>query len=1069
MANISINSIDALVDFLHKVVPNFEYKVNGEYSSKSPFRESGTWHGDDGFLWFFHAPEIKIWDRKLGGSSFSLRECWHSLPIPDIETIQIGWESINAQLETFENRVARSRLIRFSDRDVIQKYHANVQRDYWYSRGLSDEIIDGFFLGYGLLSYYQYPRHIIPVPLAERPGLYSIMSRRALPEDPARHYRPANSPTTYWYSDLLSSEKSTVYIVEGGIAFLAAIQMGFTPCITTNHGATKWSEKWTDSLLKQHPEINHIVFLGDNDPIGETHVKVIAKSFLTVSKRINRQLSMAKLVWDEDTPSAYDPADVLQYMGLELGRQWLIERIFDAPEEELWPRKQHNSYTITTDHPVNHVSPQTVDLSIVRSPNDIRGIQGGIDYYLNNFDSTTKGKIYLSAFPAGSGKNYALVNVLQERARQHLRKVTQQESLRRQRAQEIFSELTLDDPDYDEKLKHAERLRKPISRKLAVIASPFRESYLDMTNSHDNFDPSLWFYFDSRNSDNCKNIDKANKAAALGYNVSYSVCQTCPFKQECKQSGYLSQFDTMEQYPLVSIRHQHLPIEDITRANLLFIDEYPGDAIFSSQMLNLSATDLRLPRGWEEWIEHKNIEPIRMFSQILQIAVMEGAFTGRRRSVLQGRDLWDCLNKIALETFQVSITYVVNSLDPHDIKRATLTEVDDIEVIRMDEWKAYLNPSLEDVEVDSLPTRCLDIIYEIALHEVGLYAQDSQSVADWNGRIFLFGRQMVVKPMKPLKTPNNTPVVITDAYPNEDMYQKLFPDRELMLYSPAVRNPDTQTTILYGNGFGISEMRKNLSMRKPTHMLDPNKGVDGHPNLYLKYSVDCIRKLLLQHADLLVITHKPVVQYLRSIFTDGRVEFNNYRGIRGLNKYQSHTAVLLIGIPRKPETALEMDLRAWFWQDPVPLLFENKVEYLETYHNFYEDGAGAGFKILSYADDRVHRAFINDITSELKQSASRIRPHTSGLPKYVYMLGSFPALEWVTNTCYYQQYVYNTPSSKDIKEFGILWMEEQLKKSRRLPGQNRFADALRSEGKFSLSNQMARDLHKEIINHIKQK
>lgn len=1058
----NIASIAEMIQFLSHNVPNFRYKSKSEYSSKSPFRQEGQWVGDDGCLWFFDAPTIRIWDRKLGINGqhivTELKTIWDTLPLP---SSTVDWVEVESQLEHFTLLLERSKVVRTAPWSSVQQYHSTVERDYWYDFNLSDAVINEFYLGYGFLPYYKYPRHIIPIPIADYPGKYTFSTRRAVDEDPNPHFRPSKAPTTYWYSDFATKDKTKLYVAEGGTSFLASIEMGFSPCLTTNHGAGKWFDEWSKTLLHTHPEITDVIFLGDNDAVGQEHVRVVMKSILRSQRGIDREFKFYNLLWDADTPESYDPADVLRYMGLDYGRDWIEKRLIYSPIDELEDNPRRHKY-VSFVQTVPEI--ETIPLEIARDEHDIRGIRGGLKYFLNN---EPEGKVYISAFPPGTGKNFALIGELQERARQHLNFVNRKEVEHDREIDRLRDELQLE-PDtarQQELVKRIAKLSKPINKRMAVVASPYRDSFSDMETSHPNMKKDLWFYFDSRNKTNCENYEKATRVAAKGYNVSLHVCQTCPFKQACQQSGYLSQFDKMKEFPLVSIRHQHLLIDDICDAKEVYIDEFPGDAILNSQSLDLRADDIRLPEGWEEWIEHLRIEPIRLFVSLLQSFVARGYYEKNRRAVLSGRDLFDMLEIYTRQTTKLSWIDILDQIHPDTLRTASLTMIDDGVEILDESWRRqWQHMEFSDVESESLPRRCVDLVYQILKYESQLYRQDPYQVPDWNGRIFLLGNHLIVRPMEKMHIPDKVPVVVTDAYPILPVYEQLFANRQVVSYSPHIVNPETKTTVLHGCSFNISDMKKNIRSYDKEIV---NLKKEGFPNVYLEYSWKCILKLLETHNSLIVITHKAPTDYLQLYWNQNKIEgkqvyFNNYRAVRGLNTYAGLEAILLIGTPRKPETAVEVELQSLFYEDPIPLVFSQNTRYTIPYHN-REDG----YEIESYSDPRVYDMVVQELTSEVKQAAARIRPHTSQSPKHVYIMASIPTLEWVTDAMYYRDFIEGNKNDK-AEDWAREWLTKGFKDFGKWAGQNRFISALRTSG-FPMGSEAARILYKSLIQELGEK
>lgn len=103
--------------------------------------------------------------------------------------------------------------------------------------------------------------------------------------------------------------------------------------------------------------------------------------------------------------------------------------------------------------------------------------------------------------------------------------------------------------------------------------------------------------FRGRNEDNCNQFEQAREIGAKGHNVNSTLCVTCPFKDRCKSSGYLSQFDLLKDKRIILIPHALLSfflaknergetMKSVGEFTHVFIDESPMNTLFKQVIVN---------------------------------------------------------------------------------------------------------------------------------------------------------------------------------------------------------------------------------------------------------------------------------------------------------------------------------------------------------------------------------------------------------------------------------------------------------------------------------------------------
>ncbi len=160
-------------------------------------------------------------------------------------------------------------------RNDCQLWHASLRsehRQYWQDRGLADETIDRFMLGWdgGRLT----------IPNQYRDVVYGV-KRRVYPAQPdgnkSKYTQVKGSRVGLFNADILTMLHGgdlPLFIVEGEIETMLLDQLGF-PAISTTGGAGVWSAEWSKFLA----HIGRIVVLYDNDDAGDDGAMKIA-SFL---------------------------------------------------------------------------------------------------------------------------------------------------------------------------------------------------------------------------------------------------------------------------------------------------------------------------------------------------------------------------------------------------------------------------------------------------------------------------------------------------------------------------------------------------------------------------------------------------------------------------------------------------------------------------------------------------------------------------------------------------------------------------------------------------------------------
>jgi hypothetical protein len=309
-----------------------------------------------------------------------------------------------------------------------------------------------------------------------------------------------------------------------------------------------------------------------------------------------------------------------------------------------------------------------------------------------------------------------------------------------------------------------------------------------------------------------------------------------------------------------------------------------------------------------------------------------------------------------------------------------------------------------------------------------------RGVVEWNSRIHFYNGAWHVFPMQPLIIEPRVPVIVLDATGSKAEYVRAFSNRDVVVYEPSVRNPDTRTYAVINTEFTRTALTRGMSVnydideafalvgRNPcavTDRLEDDyfKRITGvgkrkvYPNKDIENLTRIIAYLAVKHNGLLVITHRPVHYWMTKYFFSeypkwrNLVAFDHFQATRGTNIYKDYPAVAVIGTPRPPAAIMFMYLQALYHDDYSPIL--NVMDRVpEPYHGTPHGYKTRVFQATHEGDTRAKEMFDQIEAGELEQSAGRIRPHTSDIPKTVYYFTSRPAGKWITDIVTIQDAVW---------------------------------------------------------------
>lgn len=221
-------------------LPNYKKRTANEWSAACPF----CGQGDDRFR--FWPAEGNYWCRRCdtrgfvsNGSTLEFnRETW------------LKWQAQESERKQQEQEKKLSLLDQLNRNNKTILYHEQMaDRSFWYDKGLLDETIDWFELGYcpSCPTAPGCPSYTIPILYQGR--LYNIRHRLAVSDDKGK-YRPeiAGLSAAMFNADTLKEPGGYVVLVEGEIKAMVLEQWGISAIGIP--GANVFKSKWLNLFPK---------------------------------------------------------------------------------------------------------------------------------------------------------------------------------------------------------------------------------------------------------------------------------------------------------------------------------------------------------------------------------------------------------------------------------------------------------------------------------------------------------------------------------------------------------------------------------------------------------------------------------------------------------------------------------------------------------------------------------------------------------------------------------------------------------------------------------------------------
>lgn len=149
-----------------------------------------------------------------------------------------------------EQPMPRPRKTAHFDASLVEKCHEALPphiREYLHKRGLTDEVIDKYKLGYGQF----YRKQWITIPIKDVYGNYSYFKLRQDPADGDEKitYPKTGAEAQLYDWEMLENVNGSLMVCEGELDRLALISKGVI-AVTSTHGAMTFKEHWAERIQK---------------------------------------------------------------------------------------------------------------------------------------------------------------------------------------------------------------------------------------------------------------------------------------------------------------------------------------------------------------------------------------------------------------------------------------------------------------------------------------------------------------------------------------------------------------------------------------------------------------------------------------------------------------------------------------------------------------------------------------------------------------------------------------------------------------------------------------------------
>lgn len=1002
--------ITSLNDFI-SLFPAVD-QSGSEWKSPCPFCTDGElstkngveFRGKDRFVWWqsenrFFCRRCKTHGRGRGESG---------VYTPEDLAFRLRVE-ISATLATAEpgERIEKPLKMLWTDRQV-DAAHRRVDRAFWYRYGWDDATIDHFRLGQGVVYTDDGEVNTIPMRLQkpfQSPIDGYVIATRAIGQGGKKH-TPGSLHNYLWLIERYPDDK-TIVVAEGEKDAISVSLLGWNVA-TTLVGASVWSNERTQFLKALGYE--RVLVFGDNDEPGQTLNRMVAESCHRFG------IPVETLDWGEadDASPGEDTTDVLTRLGKDAARTY-IENLLVEPLRHVRSLRGTaiDDYTLIDRSYIPDLSGiQITPLEEVRGTGPMSIYRAARDF-LDTYEDRAKrghGKLKIFAAGPGAGKTHTLVRVAEEEARKnHEVRLIALAELQNAIA---ATEAALADAEGDEETtevlaKELKKYRQKLDEfSFSTISwfGQYKEGWNDLMAA--GADESLWYNFEARNHENCRDFDTVTQLGQRHHDVGTYCKLGCPFREACRETGYLAQEAESRQYPIVFYRHQHLRMrEAITRKKLVVIDENPSGLVDSEPLRFRSKDVLTANPGWDvEPEDREMVDRILMFAKA--VASTMQLHTDVPMSLPDGAVNPDYTlfgNRLFAE-----IDVQVRTISQGEYTLVTLMDGIDAKMLADLYQPTYVGGDKQT----RILHRCVPQLFRAMQLEMPDYEADPK--ADRSSLIFLVGSIMEVYATDKIRVSYRTPILLADATAFiPDLYAAMFSREIDQIYAPVIRNPNAQIVVVTGSDWTLSQIRSQIgpqlqerakAVTKVTALTGEEVDLSDIPlgdELYqakvVRDALDLIKGLAERHTSLMVVTHKtwrePLETTIKGVYPDLNVAFGHFGALRGTNLYKDFEAIALIGMFRIPYDVIYRRAQVWMRHiDPVrqERIDPETIVRIKPYHGQKE---AHGYRTFDHwlADALV--CLVEE--GEMIQCIERIRPHASSNHKYVYVMANRPFARFI--------------------------------------------------------------------------
>ncbi len=1053
-------------------------KTGVEWSSPAPFDprygdvpqvyEGRRFYGEDRFIWLIDQMVFIYRSHPSGGNRrYTLEQVVEAMGATLDSSFDTTPKERSVDTKVLGNLWARMQVV---------EAHALVDRVYWSKYGFTDEAIDRFKLGRGVFHQQDGSTPLIPAKITllnDKPELnaYYMFSRGS-----QGWLNSVGSKDQFIWLVQDDPASKVVAIAEGPKDVIAAWCLGFKN-VTLYQGSGGFSENKVAYLRKLGYET--LVGLTDNDDPGRTY-KESLKRWAQEAR-----IWFKSLAWPAEFKNGYDLSDLTQDMGLSKGMAFIQAHLEESPFETVEkPRLIDDYKTIQplyqAEAPVKYLTREEVRGT---GPNSIAASMKG--YIQSSRDGLIAPTTHLIAAPAGSGKTHAAVEVVEAFAAEQ----TEYKMVEHAKLQEEILGLegafnrAVSEGDEDAKARlgnKIERVKEELQNYSWCVVSWFgqyKSGFEDLLNI--GADPSLWFNFEARSPVNCENHGVAEELGRKNHDVSAYCQHGCPFKDNCKQNGYMRQFIDRKKKPITFYRHPHLVgSNDATEdCDLVVIDENPHKVVDSKAQF-VRPDNLNPSRdGWGLDIpEAAQVAAVELLAAaIRQVLVVADSHVDKR---INGQ-----LNPEAYfsgSQFLHRLDWRVRELSKENYNLSSLLDYVDESVVAKHYQPSYLEGDRKTIYLRCMPQLLATLRKEISTFGIN-YSKPRNTVFHVKEGILQY------YPAELPSIKKTIPLVLLDATPEPEIYKLMF-RRPVQIYKPDIRNFNAKTVVITGSDYTRAARDKHLKIwwdeRKKKLRAAFKEAEDK--STFLRKSVPLSESLMKNpitsrliryietlysgHQSMLVVTFKDLRELLEDIIVHDSypdykfplregapLGFGHYGALRGTNEYKGFEAVLLIGAYRVPYSALWEQAQVWLWLAGMTDVIPDKLVLASSPY----EGTNQGHTHWSFNHPFAARFVWLTEVAEVRQCAARIRAHSGDEHKTIYVMANRPLLEYVDRVVSAKAFFLEADGEDkptQIKKFIAEYAQIELARvgRKRYPTYKYIAD------RFSVSNMTVAQIMKEI-------